>query len=384
MARPVDKVEVHIVDDSSRSVFDRFTSFMVTTDVTLPSEAAFELGDDATWDSFETFIAHGTNYKVFLNDKQLLTGRVELQDIPLDAAGGAVARYTVRTKLADAQFASADPGVKVDKVTIKDFIVALYAPLGYEDNADPDKSDFVFKGHVARDLITGEDTSGQGVPTEVDLEPIKADQAKVHPPESIYQAADRHLRRHGLMHWDSPDGKIVISAPNDAQDPKYRLRSNRFGNTQLNNVLRATRTMDYSGIPTDVAVYGRGGKAGRAKVRVGAFATDFDVRDAGFYRPVLVIAEGIKTLSRASRAAARELSARSKRKDAWEMETDGLSYWNGNRSVNWAVDSTCSVSSDVAGGALGRYYLHRIALRRDAQNGDSANLSLLKAGIWKL
>ena len=377
MARLPDKVRVEIIGQGSAASLDNFTSFQITNDITSPSEGAFELGNDTTWADLQPYIAHGTQYRVFVNNSLRLTGRVELDDIPCDATGGAVVRFTVRTKLADAQYAAADQGVRVKNTSIADFLKALYAPLGYSD------ADFVFAPYTARDLMTGGNTSGQGSPVEVDLEPLKTDAARVQAGETIYQAADRHLRRHGLMHWDSPDGKIVVSSPNDEQDPIYWVIANRY-DPQFNNVERFTRAMDYSGIPSTLAVFGVGGKAGRARVRVGAFAADFDVQDAGFVRPVLIVSQGIRTLNLADRAAARELSARSKRKDCFEVLADGLSYWNGSDSVPWAIDHTCAVSSDVAGGDLGAYYIHRVVLRRTAGEGDATNLNILRRGIWKL
>lgn len=376
MARLPDRVEIQLVGPDSAGILNNFTSFQITNDLTMPSEAAFELGNDGTWSAVQPYIAHGIVYKVFVNDRLRLTGRVEMDDIPVDVDGGSVVRFTVRTKAADAAFASADQKVRVRDTSIRDFILALYRPLGYT------AGDFVFDAYTARDLLTGVDSSGHRPP--VDLERIKLDEAKVNPPETIFEAADRHLRRHGLMHWDSPDGKIVVGKPNDSQAPLYELRCNRLTNTGANNVEGLTRTMDYSGIPSYVAVYGVGGRGGSARTRIGAYAVDFDVHNAGFHRPVLVVAEGIKTVTWAERAAARELSARSKNKDGLEIQCDGLSYWNGSECIPWAVDAVATVDSDVAGGQLGAYFIHRVVLQRDAAGGDKTNLNALRKGVWQI
>jgi prophage tail gpP-like protein len=379
MGRLPDKVRIEIVGDSgSTTSLDNFNSLSISMDLTQPYEAAFELGDDGTWDAIEDKVAHGTQYKIFVNDRIKLTGRVELDDIPIDADSGAEVRFTVRTKLADAAYASADPKIRVKDTTIEEFLIKLYEPLGYTE------SDFVFEANVARDLLTGKDTSGKGQPLQVDLEPLKVQQARINPPETIFQAADRHLRRHGYMHWDSPDGKIVVSAPNDSQNPQYYLRINRGPDGAENNILRATRTQDWSGIPSVIGVFGRGGKRGRVYSRIGRQKFDQDVYDAGFVRPVMLPAEGLKTDALADHAAARELSARSKNKDAWQIEMDGLSYWHGDYSFDWGVDTVASVSSNIAGLSGGPYYIHRIVLQRDADNGDRTNLTMLAKGIWKL
>ncbi|MCP4674341.1 MAG: hypothetical protein GY854_02250 [Deltaproteobacteria bacterium] len=372
-----DSVKIERVGGSgANSVLDHFTSFVLVNDITQPSEASFELGNDGTWDSIADLIAIGTEYSVFLNDQLRLIGRVEMADIPVDASGGSVVRFTARTKLADAMYASADPSVGVKKTSVKDFVLALYAPLGYAE------SDFVFEANVARDLLTGVSTDGQGKPKKVDLEPMKIDAARVQATESVFDAADRHLRRHGLMHWDSPDGKIVISAPNDTQKPQYFLRLFRGKRGRENNFLSATRTMDYSEIPSRITVHGRTSGPPRKKLK--SVVEDSEVAGAGFYRPVVIPSEGLKMQSLVDRAAAREMSARSKRKDCWEIEIDGLSWWDGYKNTPWAVDAVCEIDSDVAGGPVGAYYVHRVMHRCDAMQGDITNISVLKSGIWRL
>ena len=379
MARSIDKVRIELIgDDDISGSLDNFTSFMITNDVTSPSEGAFETGNDGSWDEIIDYIKHGTQYRVFLNDRTRLTGRIELNDIPVDTSGSSVVRFTIRTKLADAAFAGVEPGIRVKDTSIKDFLLALYAPLGYTE------SDFNFDPYTARDLISGYDTSGQGDPIKIDLDPIKIDQARVNPPETIFAAADRHLRRHGLMHWDSADGRILVSAPNDSQEPFYSIRCNRNGNTQLNNVEGMTRAQDFSGIPSLVAVFGTSGKAGKTRSRIGSFAIDFDVQNAGFYRPITIQSDGIRTQARADRASARELSSRSKRKDCFDVQSDGLSHWDGESLYPWAVDMCADITSDVQGGKLGSYYIHRVVLNRNASAGDVTNLSVLRSGIWKL
>jgi len=360
------------------AVFDRFTSLQIVNDITAPSEALFEVGDDGTWSALSEYVAHGARYSVRVNGLLRLTGRVEASDVPSDPKAGAVVRFTVRTKLQDALYESADESVRVKNVSLKDFILAVYAPLGYVE------SDFIFRGSVARDLITGRDSANKGSQDARDLEPIKLDQAKVRPPESVYDAADRHLRRHGLMHWDSPDGRIVVSAPNDTQPPLYTLVQTRSGRGLANNTLGITRTQDWSSIPTAVWLYGVAAGGARSRSRVSAYSEDADLLAAGFHRPITILAEGVKTRELADRAAARELSARSRAKDSLSAEVDGLSWWSGSESIPWGVDTVADVLVDQAGGRCGAYYLHRVQLRRDAQRGDVTNLSMVRKGVWQL
>ena len=383
MARTADTLRVEVLTTPAAGQqrgsmsLEKFTCATITNDLTTPAEAAFEIGNDGTWDEILDQIAPGATYKVFVNDCLRLTGRVELNDNPVDSAGGSTVRFTVRTKLADAAFASANPKVAVQKTTLAEFMFALYKPLGFAETS------FQFNSGISRDLMTGLDTKSKTGKPPVDFEKISEEEARVSPSESIFDAADRHLRRHGLMHWDSADGDIVIGQPDDAQPPRFSLRYNRKTNRQANNVLSATRTLDYGGIPSHVMVCGMTKKRGSVRDRVAGRADEADVIKAGFYRPVIIISEGVGSGDLAARAALRELSARSKRKDALDVVVDGLSFWDGHRNIPWAIDTVALVDSDVAGIKSGAYYIHRVELKRDP-SGDTTTLSMVKKGIWKI
>lgn len=376
MTRPVDVVRVEAKTGSGLATFDRFTSLELVSDITGPSEAAFETGDDGSFRELRELIAHGTEYRCFLNDRLRMTGRVEMLDIPIDAQAGATVRFIVRTKLADAMYASAEPKTRVKGVSLKQFLIEVYKPLGYVE------ADFVFDADVARNLITGVGGSSGAAPS--DLEPIKEEEAKVDPPESIYMAADRHLRRHGFMHWDSPDGKIVVGKPNDTQDPTYFFRLHIGPEAVQNNLLRATRSQDWSELATRIGVFGTGGKKDYSKSKVRGFADDAEMTAAGFYRPVIIVADGIKKAALAERAARREMSARSKRKDAWELTIDGLTWWDGYKSIPFAIDSVCDLETSAAGGPAGAYYVHRVISKLNTEEAGTTSLSVVARGVWQL
>lgn len=373
--RRVDSVEIQSVETGGK--FDNFTSFSLTMDMSGPSEASFELGNSGTWADIERFILPGSEYKVTVNGRPFLTGRVEMDDIPLDARGGSVVRLTVRTRMADAFYASANTKIKVKDTTLKRFLVNLYEPLGYSE------SDFIGLPATARDLLTGRSSAGKGNFQNAQIEKAKVQDAKISSGETIYDAADRHLRRFGLMHWDSPDGKIVIGAPNDEQDPLYNFAYGRTTNG-LNNVLGITRTIDYSAIPSFIYLYGSGRTIDGTRKPVVGKKVDDDLVKAGFYRPTILEAKSIRTNALAERAVNREYSARAKQKDNHSIELDGLSFWDGFRSIPFSIDTVCTINSDVLGGQLGRYYVHRVTLSRDARQGDRTNITALKSGIWRL
>jgi len=365
------------IESENGESFDLFNSLSIANDFLAPSEAAFEVGDDGTWGELESITANGKKFKVFVNDRLRLTGRVELNDIPVDASNGAVTRFTVRTLMADAMYACADPKVKVKSTSIKDFILYLWKPLGIKE------SDFIFLADVSRNLMTG--VSSDGKKPKVALEDLKEEQAKVNPPETIYQASDRHLQRHGFMIWDAPDGRIVIGSPDDLQTPSYQFRM--FGEPSrknLNNVLTMQRTKDWSGVPGMIYMAGTGGNKDWTKSKVRGFVTQNEVDKAGFYRPVLLISEGLKNDKLAQRQAEREMTNRSKRMDTWTVTVDGLSYFDGTNRYQYAIDTTADVISSVAGGPSGAYLVTRVQLNRNVREGDSAEITLLKRGLWRL
>lgn len=381
MSRPVDKVRVEAVAANGRpgGSLDRFTSLQITNDLSAPSEAAFELGEDGSYAELADFIRLGTQYRVFVNGMLRLTGRVESNDIPLDAGAGSVVRFMVRTKLSDAQYSSARQGIRVTDTSLQAFILALYSDLGYT------LADFEFRASGARDLLTGKPSGNSGGDSPVALERIKIDEARVRPPETVFGAADRHLRRHGLMHWDGPDGKIVIGTPNDAQEPRYTFNAYRDpGRSDANNVMGITKVNDVSGMPTVIGVFGAGGKRDYTRARVAGFALNDQMAEYGFDRFLLMPAESIRSQALADRAAARELSNRSKGFDTYVIENDGLSFWDGQTITNYGTDTVAEINSDVAGGSQGAYYVHRVSHTRSADDGDKTNLVTLKRGLWRL
>jgi hypothetical protein len=370
--RQRDKVVVEAV---GKGQLETFTSFALVNDLMAPSEANFEIGDDGTWTDLEKFIAPGTKYRVFLNSALRLTGRVEINDVPTDLQGSVV-RFTVRTKLADAAYASADPRVKVAGVSIARFLLDLFEPLGYTD------ADFIFDADLSRNLMTGKSRVTGKAPA--DLEPMREEQARVNPPETIMQAAARHLARFGLMIWDAPDGRIVIGAPNDNQVPLYQFRMlfGRMG--RENNLLAANRIKDWSESASVLGVFGVGAASGFAKARIKSVLQDDEMVKAGFYRPVIIVQNNIQNQALADRQALREQTNRNKRREVWDLRTDGLSYWNNGDQIPYGLDTVCDIVTSAAGGPAGAHLIIRTECTRTANSGDETRIVALKKGLWVL
>lgn len=357
--------------------FDRFTSIEITNDLTAPAEASIECGDDGTWASLREYLALGAEFRVVVNGLLRMTGRLEAEDVPVDASSGATVRLLVRTKLSDATYASADPSIAVQGATLKQVVLKAYASLGYTEK------DFVFKADLARDLMTGKPAKGKAT-AETKLESMKLEEARVNPPETIYEFVERHLLRFHLTHWDSPDGKIVVGAPNDQQSPLYRFVCKRGAEGRANNVLAVRRVKDASDSPSVVGVFGAYSATEWQKSKVSRVIEVPEIAEAKLYRPVLFVDHSIQSREQADARAKREIVNRIKRLDSWEVHTDGWGFWDGRTETPYGVDTVADVDVDVAGGSAGAYLVHRVHLVRSAMTGDTADLSLVRRGLWIL
>jgi prophage tail gpP-like protein len=372
MPRQPDLIEVR----TPSGAFSKFTSLRVINDITSPTEAVFTIGDDGAWEELRELIAPGSEFEVVLNGSPRMKGRAEINEIPMTASSGTVISLTVRTKVSDARYASADPEVKVEKTSIRDFILAAYKPLGFT------VSDFHFAPFTARNLLTGV-AAGSAEPE--DFESIKVDQAKVQPPETIYEAVERHLKRYGATQWDAPDGKVIIGRPDDTQEPTYRLLCKR--NSNGNNILSCRKTLDWSEVPREINVHGATPGRTTTKQAIKGIVVNAAVqavykKTGHFNRRVILPTQQGKDQQQVDRAAQREMSARIRRQDAYEVRADGWTYWDGKAQIPWANNTTADLEVDTIGGPQGRYLIVRVDLAMDPTSGTTTTLQLVGPGIW--
>lgn len=360
--------------DGPPVAIDQATRYELVRDMTAPAEARFEMGDNGTWGAISEAIRIGRRFRVALNGVSLMAGRLLMRGLSVSPQAGSTVQLTVRTRLADALFASCDP-VAVKKTSLKDVVLRAYASIGLTE------SDFLFDADVSRDLLTGRGSSSSG---EVELEELKEEDAKVHPPETVFAFVDRHLRRFGLLHCDTPDGRILVFSPNDSQPSVYRLQCLR--SHRGNNVLSARRTEDYELVPDELWVYGKGGARDIRKAPVAAVVVD-DVLAAitpSLNRRAMVIDESIKTSGLAEARARRELAMRSLQRDSWDLTVRGWSYHAEGATWAWALDTVAEVAIDVASPVAAPYYIWRIAQTGNADEAHSTVLTAAAQGVWRL
>jgi prophage tail gpP-like protein len=348
---------------------DRATSYEVTTDLTAPSESRVEMGDNGTWAELKEAIAIGRRFRVALNGRGLLTGRLLMRGLPLSASAGATVQLTIRTRLADAAFTSCD-NVNVKQATLKEIVLKAYATIGMTE------ADFEFNADVARNVMTGR-SANHGA--QVDLEAIKEQDARVQPPETVYAFVDRHLRRFGLLHWDGGDGKIVVGYPNDLQTALYMLRSTREY-PMNNNVLEAARTEDYEQVPGTLSVYGQGGGRDYKRARVSTSVMDAVLSGVApdLRRKTMVIDESITSPALAAARAYREMAMRSLNSDSWDVTVRGWTY----RGIPYAVNTVADLVVDTASPTTAPMFIWRVSRSGNADNGHTARLTMAARGVW--
>lgn len=376
MSRSVDTVEITSVSGGNYIAFDKITQFEITNSLSEPASALIEVGGDSTWEDIFGDIEIGNRWAVYVNGKPRLRGRMLARRLPISADGGATVQLTIRTIMADAMFSSADPNLQVTKGSLKDAVVKAYSFLGLTEE------DFVFEADLAVSLMTG----GTDAKRKAYIADITEEDAKVHPPETVYAFVERHLNRFHLSHWDGPDGRIVVGAPDAWGTPIYSLRCRR-DDPSGNNVLNAEKVEDFEQMPSVLAVCGVGGGklAGASKIRAMRTNDILTAVDPVLFRPVIVVDETLKTQSLAEARATKEMTARAKQTDAWTIEVDGLSYWDGSKQIPWSIDTMVDVDIDLAGArAHGAYMLHKVSLRGSATDGYTSSLEMVGHGLWVL
>jgi prophage tail gpP-like protein len=378
---PLDVVEVNAYGVPNETTvfdfnFEDWTSFSIKNSITEPAEASFELGDDSGWDRLSHLCQLGAQFMVRVDDRPRLVGRVEAISGPSDARQGMTQSFVIRTKLSDALYSSAPHGLQLKRASIKDFILACYASIGLTEK------DFDFQADVSRNLMTGK--TSRGHKPAAPLEPLTEEQAKVNPPETVYAAVDRHIRRHGFLHWDGPDGRIVVGAPDDEQEPIATLRSLRAPFGQYNNIVSIERSQDVSQSATVLGVFGVGGGKNFSKSKITTTLYNEDLIKRGFRRTVVIIDEALKTKKLAASRANREFSTRNRSLDRLTVKVDGLSCREGSELLPWSPDTTHEILAEQVGGRLGIYYLEDVRMSRNASDGDTSELGLVKQGVWVL
>lgn len=363
--------------EGERGIFDRWQSISVTNDMMGLNECTLDLGDDGAEAAFYRIIRNGELFVVSINGRPRLSGRSEIVESPITPEGTRV-RLVIRTRFADAKWCSANPSVSVEKTTIKAYVLAQYAKLGYVE------ADFRFAEGADADLMTGVAKGGGSFGS--DFLSIKVDAAKPLPTESVFESVDRHLKRFHLAHWEGPSGEILVGRPAESADPTYTFTCRRGPESVRNNVTKATPKQDWSQVPSEMRVYGQSTGKDIAGAAIQGVSVDDDLqevfaRNKQFYRPVGLQNSEAKDLKEAETMARRERSARSKDKDAFSIQADGWTYWtDAGEQIPYAPNRVAMV--DVFNRDPGNYLVTATQSTMSIDARATTTLTLIAKGIW--
>lgn len=376
--RPQDQVRLAIEGVGD---FSGFESIDLQNDFADLASCTIRMGELGSWKTLGSVVHPGQGARVYCNGLLQFSGRFEVNRIPLSPTSGTLLTLVARHKLSDAKVASADQKLTFRNISIKDFLLKLFAPLGFT------AQDFLFAAAADRDVATGKKTGAKDI---VDLEPLKQEQLRVNLPETIWEVALRVLKRFHFMIWCASDGRILVGRPDDAQSPTYRFIAKRGPESRWNNVLEAERIRDWTDLPSEVWVAGGAKRADVLGAPSRGVAVDLDAyrvaQDTGhFNRRLLLPSEGAKTRDAADAQAKRELAARSKQKDVWRIKVDGWSFWDGSRLTPYAINTTADVELETVGAeASGRYMLAEIRRPLDSSEGATSEIVLYAPGIYDI
>lgn len=166
------------------------------------------------------------------------------------------------------------------------------------------------------------------------------------------------LERGGLFLWAAGDGSIVLSAPNPAQEPAFRIFRPQRGERGPSNVIAGPWTVNHEGRYQNWVVYGRGGglQFGRWKTR-GEYV-DPEITDGSTNTHHDNSCDTLRKCEHLARRRAAEAN-----RDAWNLtykvaghSTDGRL----GRGV-WAPDTMVAVD-DRELGIAGNFYLESLTM----------------------
>lgn len=373
MKSPEEQLSIVAPDGTS---FQLWTSFNLINSVVRSAEASFEVGDDGSWEDLEELTNIGTEFQVLLNGKPRMKGRTEVQNLPLSCEQSSTVRWVVRTVLADLEIEAAEVSIRTKGRSIKEVVLAALAYAGI------DESLVEFRADVSRDLMTGKRSKGAAAPK--DIEDLKEEAAAVQPGETVKAFLDRHLRRHGMLIFDGPDGRLVVAEPDDDQEETYFFRCLRGPDGRFNNCKIIDRMKDVTGSPSEIIVFGFGGGKDFQHTKLIGISENTLLLSKAFHRRSVIVDDGVKTKELAQRTAQRAMSERIRRQDCFSLSMDGLSYRERQVLVPYAPDTTCGLIAATIGGAQGKYYIETTAMTVDANAGANTQAQLVKAGTWTL
>lgn len=373
------------VDLTRWSSFQFASNFLTPTDAWSCTVEGLYLGEKE-----RGAIQIGEEVRAYIDDKPLAAGRIDAVEV-----GDTSIRISGRDKLAAVVDSVADPRTEFkDGTTLAEFLKQIFAPYGWSTD-----DHFEIDNAANRDAKTGGVhsintlTKSGKVKSAKALAKIKLHLLKPHNNEGLFKFASRVAERFGLYIWCSADGeKLIVGAPDYTQEPKYQLRRNSTGTTNIlpDGTVRFDGTDQASVIIAD----GRsgGGEFGRGKMKaycvnpyfgfdaenitypsvVTILRTCPDAEPVAFFtepfpnrtvegppRPVFLHDEDSKTPDELRFFVKRAMSELIRRSLVCNYHVEGLGQYVDGTFVPWDVDTVVDVRDEIAGVYERMYVLGR-------------------------
>lgn len=202
-----------------------------------------------------------------------------------------------------------------------------------------------------------------------DVERLTVKDARPQVGETVWAFIERHCTRLGVLLWFSPLGRLILSAPQYDQTPRYkavRRYTNEPGDD--NNVLSGTLGESIGDRHSKVVVYGRGNVRSSERAPIKGEAVD-DTWPSALPKPLYLQDTSIKTSAEAARRALRELMRN--KQDAYQLQYTLPDH--GQAGYLYAIDSTLRVIDEPLD-IDGTFYITKRTFKKDRENGTTTEI----------
>lgn len=191
--------------------------------------------------------------------------------------------------------------------------------------------------------------------------------------ESVWAFILRQARRFGLVPWFSPDGKLIIAAPNYGGPVVHRIVRRVVSDArEPNNVIHGTESNAIGNCFSDVTIYGRGLGNDVARAPIVGRASEPSIP---FPRPHVIHDLTVRDTDEANRRAQRELMKSIHGRRTLEYVVSD----HGNGRALYATDTIVEVLDEVLG-ITGEWYVVAREFLCDRSNGTTTKLKLVSKG----
>lgn len=202
-----------------------------------------------------------------------------------------------------------------------------------------------------------------------DVSRLSLEDAKPSIGETVWEYIERHARRFGVLPWMSPQGRLILAAPDYDQAPSYSLVRRMSG--EGNTVVEGGIVYDYSALTSEVTVFGRTRSHDATRSRFHATVTNPSIS----HRPLFIHDPSVRSEEEAVRRADREIARQDERYIVLEYDVRD----HGTDHRYFAIDTLAEID-DEALGISGEWYVVGRTFRKSRADGTSTRLRLVPKG----